>query len=169
MGYTGPQWQSGRMTFDTGPGATTTTLTPGLPVDLSCRDQMRVRITVTKAVTDAADTLNGVVQFTDDGTFWDTVGAFPELTGDMDASASAPLVRELVITAREHLDAPEESSTPTSSNDAASFPKGAVKNRPMPGRAFSEGQWIDTLRVVLTTQDVDGDGDMEGWVEIFAP
>jgi hypothetical protein len=158
-------FRMGPRSFDTGASGQTVTLTYD-PIDLTGMRSIVGYLNVTKADTDAVDTLDGVFQFTRDGSIWHSVAAWPQITGDMSPSSTAPEVRQFIAQ-----NVPTEltgaSYEPTGSTGATALIAGSVRNQPFPGKIYSGGLWISAMRVVLTVVDADADADFEGDVVLW--
>lgn len=122
-------WTIGPITFDTGAGGQT--ITTELPLlNLGRAETIALVLKVTKADTDANDTLDVYFDETFDRVTWDNRGRFQQITGDMSPSATAPEVRKLVISSRIALDATEESYETSGSAGGSDLAAGTVRNGP---------------------------------------
>jgi len=156
-----------RVAFDTGPTSRTIT-TPLPPWDISGRLELQCILSVTKADTDAGDTLDVRVQFLlADGLTWNTVARFPAILGSDTPSATAPETRVLTV-----------SNIPLETTDVAYEPDGSaggtvitadsVRNGPFPRKYRTSDGWQPSIRLQFAVTDADADGDFEGQVLLMA-
>ena len=152
--------------FNTGAGAQT--ITQEIELDLSLCKCLLVELKVTKADTDAGDTLDVELQDTTDRVAWHRRIRFTAVTGDLSPSATAPIYRRATINQVIDLAATEEVYTPDGSAGATALIAGTVINGPFPGKVASAGVGVlNSWRVSLTVVDADSDADFEGQVSIY--
>lgn len=155
----------GAKSFDTGAasGGQTITLTYD-PIDLSCYSRMLGELKVTTADTDAGDTLDSVIQFTRDGSVWNSVAAWDQILGSM----SPTEIRHVVLQQpTSEMASTEQAYEPTGSGGATALVAGSVRNSPFPGKIYLNNLWIAAFRVVLTVVDANSNARFAGSVTLW--
>lgn len=157
-------------TLDTGAGnqVITSNLNPG---DYSQFDAIRLTARLTKADSDAGDSLDIRLQDCWDGDqatpTWNDRIRLAAFTGDLSPSASAPEVQQGVIQKFGSLASTEEVSEPTGSAGASALTAATVVNGPFPGKVRSVLGPQPTWRLrIEVSGDADADADFEGVVEV---
>lgn len=158
-----------KYTLDTGPGSQT--LLVPIDVDLSRGDEILIELELTKAQTDAGDTLDVRLQDCTSLTtaeVWNTRARFAQFIGTVTVSAAAPEVRRLALQAYGTLPDTEEAYEPSGSAGAAEIAAGTVLNGPFPGvRRLSAGGRKQSWRLKIDVVDADSDGDFEGRITVW--
>lgn len=148
--------------FDTGVGTQNLVYELG-KLDLSAADWLKVIFNITKADTDAGDTLNAYLQARDRNGIWRDIIAFTQVIGTLSPSGSAPEVLEANLMQGGTLSDDEEESETYGSAGASHLTAGTVRNGPLPGMYHgSDGVRGASLRIRLESVDSDNDADYEG-------
>lgn len=139
------------------------------PLDFSWKQQLQAILKVTSGDTDAADTLDGVLQFTyDNQETWHAVGAFGQIIGTASPTPTAPEMRWIIVQQGIPLEATEEAQEPTGSLGATPLGAGTVRHATFPPKAYVNGRVVDSVRVVLTVVDADENAEFAGDVTLIA-
>lgn len=154
--------------FDTGTGSQT--ITNDLPpFDMSWADIIQATLVVTKADTDAGDTLNVYLQSRDQSGVWKDRIAFTQVLGNLSPSAGSPKVYDAAIQKFQDLSDDEEEKEVAPGSTGSHITAGTVVNGPFPGRYMAgEDPPYTGWRLVLDVVDADADGDFEGSIYINA-
>lgn len=150
--------------FNTGTG--TQTINEELSkLDLSNCVSILMEVILTKALTDAGDTLNVYLQSRGRARVWNDRIAAAQLLGNMTVSESAPEVREYQLQQLGTLSDTEEAQEPSGSAGGSRLTAGTVRNGPFPGKYVdAAGAPGASWRVQFDVTDADADADFEGRV-----
>ena len=155
----------GPFAIDTGAGGQT--INTNFPVlDLAGYSQIRGTLSLTKALTEADDTLDVYLQsLAEDKITWNDRAHFGQITGADSPTATAPEVRFVNVQACVALEATEEAYEATGSLGGSRLPAGSVRNGPFPDKLYQGGLWIPNWRVQIVVVDPTGaNADFEGSV-----
>ena len=139
-------------------------------VDLAGYDQIRGTLSVSKALTEADDTLDVYIQsLAQDGVTWNDRAHFGQVTGADTPAAATPEVRFVNILARIPLEATEKAYESSGSVGGTRLAAGTVRNGPFPDKFYTGGLWTPNWRIQVVVVDPTGaNADFEGsvWVEV---
>jgi hypothetical protein len=144
------------------PAGGTTSQTDPLPLlDLSRVSALRFLFRITKADTDAGDTLEIRFQEKQDGTLdlWDTRLRSPTFLGTLSPSATAPEDYVMVLPCKQAMTAAETSFEPFTSAGAAEMAANSVRGGPLLGKYRPTNGMEPRHRLLLNVVDAGGVGD----------
>src|ERR1051326_5532720 len=159
--------------FRVGPTAFTTVAGTAITVvfsaklDIARREALSLGMVIAAALTDAVGTIAARLQFSPDGTRWDTVAYTDTVLGNATVSASAPEVRRATVCNRVYLDAPARAYEPGSSAGATDLVAASARDQPFPAKIYASGVQVASWRVQLVQVDADSDASFGGTVAVW--
>lgn len=153
--------------FDTGAGTQNLNYPLGKLALDGC-DWIRATLELTKADTDAADTMDVFLQERGPVGVWDDRIHFSQVIGTLSPSASVPETLKAALQQAGTLSDTEEQNEPSGSAGASHITAGTVVNGPFPGSFYdaTTRQRDASWRIRIEVVDSDNDADFEGNVHI---
>ena len=158
-----PGFRIGPTSFTTAAGTANVTLFTS-KIDISRRQSFMLEMFITAAATDSVDTIAARLQFSRDGTFWDTVAYTDTVLGNATVSAAAPEIRRVILSNRVYLDQAARVYEPGASAGATDVAAASVRDEAFPGRVSSGGILVPSWRVRLVVVDGNSNSAFTGYV-----